>query len=149
MKCRGCGKTNLKTFLDLGKIPLVDKFKSKRELVQKEKHFPLTVCICISCKFVQLGYILPPKSMFNSKYAYESSTTQFRTEVYFDMAKDLCKRFKLEPNSLVVDIGSNIGVLIREKKCAAQVVNLPFIKPKVFEINFNFRGKWIYWKLYI
>ena len=25
--------------------------------------------------------------------------------------------------------GSNIVVLIREKKCAAQVVNLPFIKP--------------------
>ena len=113
MKCRGCGKTNLKTFLDLGKIPLVDKFKSKRELAQKEKHFPLTVCICISCKFVQLGYILPPKSMFNSKYAYESSTTQFRTEVYFDMAKDLCKRFKLKPNSLVVDIGSNIGLLLK------------------------------------
>lgn len=113
MKCRGCGNTNLKTFLDLGKIPLVDRFKSKQELSKKENFFPLNVCICSSCKFVQLGYVLPPKAMFNSKYAYESSTTQFRTEVYFDMAKDLCKRFKLKPNSLVVDIGSNIGVLLR------------------------------------
>ena len=25
-------------------------------------------------------------------------------------------------------LGSNIGILIREKKCTAQVVNLPFIK---------------------
>lgn len=113
MKCRGCNSTDLKIFLDLGKIPLVDRFKTKRELSKKESFFPLNVCICNSCKFVQLGYILPPKAMFNSKYAYESSTTQFRTEVYFDMAKNICQRFNLSPNSLVVDIGSNIGVLLR------------------------------------
>jgi len=116
MKCRGCGKENLKIFLDLGKIPLVDRFKSKQELSKKENFFPLNVCICTFCKFVQLGYVLPPKVMFNSKYAYESSTTQFRTKVYFDMAKDLCKRFKLKPNSLVIDIGSNIGVLLKSFK---------------------------------
>ena len=99
MKCRGCNSTDLKIFLDLGKIPLVDRFKTKRELSKKESFFPLNVCICNSCKFVQLGYILPPKAMFNSKYAYESSTTQFRTEVYFDMAKNICQRFNLSPNS--------------------------------------------------
>lgn len=99
--------------MDLGKIPLVDRFKTKRELSKKEKFYPLNVCICKSCKFVQLGYVLPPKTMFNSKYAYESSTTKFRTKVYFDMAKEICKRFKLKRNSLVVDIGSNIGVLLK------------------------------------
>jgi SAM-dependent methyltransferase len=113
MKCRACNSTNLKLFLDLGKIPLVDKFKTKNELSKKEKFFPLNVCICSSCKLVQLGYILPPKTMFNSKYAYESSTTQLRTKVYFDMAKVLCKRFKLKPDSLVVDVGSNIGLLLK------------------------------------
>ena len=58
MKCRGCGKTNLKTFLDLGKIPLVDKFKSKRELVQKEKHFPLDPSLLLVCCVGKLIY--PP-----------------------------------------------------------------------------------------
>lgn len=112
MKCRVCDNKNLKTFLDLGKIPRVDRFKTKKELSKKEKLFPLNVCICTSCKFVQLGYVVPPQALFNSKYAYESSTTQFRTKVYFDMARDLCKRFKLKRGSLVVDVGSNIGVLL-------------------------------------
>ena len=32
-KCRMCGSKNLKTFLDLGKMPLVDLFKTKKDLM--------------------------------------------------------------------------------------------------------------------
>jgi len=113
IKCRMCGSKNLKTFLDLGKIPLVDLFKSKRDLSKKEKFFPLNVCICTSCKLVQLGYLVSPKEMFNSNFAWQSSTTQHRTNIYFDMAEEICNRLKLKKNSLIVDIGSNDGLLLR------------------------------------
>ena len=112
-KCRMCGSKKLKTFLDLGKIPLVDYFKTKHDLSKKEKFFPLNVCICKSCKLVQLGYLVPPEKMFNSNFAWQSSTTKYRTKIYFDMAKEICNRLKLQKNSFVVDIGSNDGVLLK------------------------------------
>lgn len=112
LKCRACASTNLKTFLDLGNMPRVSRFKTKSELSKQEEFFPLNVCICLSCKFVQLGYLVSPKKLFNSKYAYESSTTYLRKKVYFDMAKDICKKFRLRKDSFVVDVGSNIGVLL-------------------------------------
>lgn len=112
MKCRICNNEKLKKFLSLGTTPLANKFLSEKELSQKEETFPLEVCFCPSCKLVQLTYIVPPDIMFKN-YVYVSSTTNTFKLHFTRMAKDISKEFNLDNNSLVVDIGSNDGLLLK------------------------------------
>lgn len=112
MKCRMCKSSKLKLFLDLGFIPKVDRFLTHQELNESEVFYPLNVHLCNSCGLAQLGHIVPAKELFNENYAYESSTTKGRRENHCKLADTVCSRFNISKNSLVVDIGSNVGVLL-------------------------------------
>ncbi len=112
LNCRMCEGSNLELFLDLGNIPKVDKFLSKDELNDDEPLYPLTVYLCMDCGLAQLGFIVPAPDLFNQNYAYESSTTKNRRENHDNLAESVCENFKLKKKSLVVDIGSNVGVLL-------------------------------------
>ena len=112
LKCRMCNSEKLELFLDLGNIPRVDRFLSRKELNQIEQLFPLTVYLCEDCGLAQLGFVVPDSKLFNEEYAYESSTTKDRRENHNQLAKDVCNDFKIVEKSLVVDIGSNVGVLL-------------------------------------
>jgi 2-polyprenyl-3-methyl-5-hydroxy-6-metoxy-1,4-benzoquinol methylase len=112
LKCRMCNSEKLELFLDLGNIPRVDRFLSRKELNQIEQLFPLTVYLCKDCGLAQLGFVVPDSKLFNEEYAYESSTTKDRRENHNQLAKDVCNDFKIVEKSLVVDIGSNVGVLL-------------------------------------
>jgi 2-polyprenyl-3-methyl-5-hydroxy-6-metoxy-1,4-benzoquinol methylase len=70
------------------------------------------VNLCENCGLAQLGYIVPASELFNDEYAYESSTTKDRRKNHDQLAKHVCEYFQLKENSLVVDIGSNVGVLL-------------------------------------
>ena len=111
-----CKSEKLQLFLDLGHIALVDRFLTPEELNQSETLYPLNLKICEECELVQLGYIVPAKDLFNENYAYESSTTKDRRENHSKLAKSVCEKFSIPENSLVVDIGSNVGVLLEEFK---------------------------------
>ena len=112
LKCRMCKRPNLELFLDLGNIPRVDRFLSKNELNNNEPLYPLTVYLCMDCGLAQLGFIVPASDLFNQNYAYESSTTKNRRENHDALAESACKIFKIKKNSLIVDIGSNVGLLL-------------------------------------
>jgi len=112
MKCRTCGNENLKKFLSLGKTPLANSFLSKEDLGKEEKTFPLETAFCDRCKLVQLTYVVPPELMFRN-YVYVSSTTKTFINHFSKMAEDISKSFGLGQHSLVVDIGSNDGILLR------------------------------------
>jgi len=111
-QCRICSNTELKTFLSLGKTPLANSFLSKDELAGKESTFPLELCFCPKCKLVQLTHIVPAEIMFKD-YVYVSSTTLTFQLHFAKMAEDISKDFGLNENSLVVDIGSNDGLLLK------------------------------------
>ena len=107
-----CKSENLEMFLDLGFIPKVDRFLIKGELNEPETLYPLTVHLCIECGLAQLGYIIPDHELFDENYAYEASTTKTRHENHNQLAESVCNRFSIEKNSFVVDIGSNVGMLL-------------------------------------
>ena len=112
MKCRICKNKNLKKFLSLGNTPLANSFLKEEELNQKEKTFPLEVCFCPNCKLAQLNYVVPPEIMFKN-YVYVSSTTNTFKVHFTKMAEEISKEFRLDKKSLVVDIGSNDGLLLK------------------------------------
>jgi len=86
---------------------------TENQLRESETYFPLTVYLCDDCGLIQLGYVVPPELMYNSSYPYESSTTKTGSQHFFNMAKEICERFNLKKDSLVVDLGSNVGVLLQ------------------------------------
>ena len=111
--CRICGNESLIKFLDLGFTPLADDFLPPHRLLEPEVYYPLEVYICPRCCLVQLGYVVPPEILFQRDYPYESSTTETGRKHFYALAKEACSRFDLEPEALVVDIGSNVGVLLQ------------------------------------
>ncbi len=115
-RCRMCKSTNLYQFLDLGFSALSDGFLSKEDLQKPETFYPLNVLICKICGLCQLGHIVPPKFMFNKNYPYDSSTTKTGREHFTNMGYDICKIFDLKLNSLIIDVGSNTGVLLSSFK---------------------------------
>ena len=91
--CRMCESNNLELFLDLGPIPLVDRFLSPQEVNDSDPSYPLNLKICMDCGLVHLGEIVPAEKLFNENYAYESGTTKKRRESYLELANFVCKNF--------------------------------------------------------
>ena len=123
MKCRLCNNERLIPLLNLGKTPLANSYPPKEQLGNEEE-FPLEIALCDSCKLVTLTFVADPKTMF-SDYLYVTSTTKTFQLHFTKMAEDLIRQFKLNNNSLVVDIGSNDGLLLSGfKKMGAKVVGV-------------------------
>jgi 2-polyprenyl-3-methyl-5-hydroxy-6-metoxy-1,4-benzoquinol methylase len=138
LKCKMCNSGNLELFLDLGDMPKVDRFLSSNELNEFEPLYPLTVYMCKNCGLAQLGFIVPASELFDENYAYESSTTTNRRKNHYELAEYTCNSFKIKENSLVVDIGSNVGVLLEGfKNCGMKVVGVDASSNIVKKANKN------------
>jgi 2-polyprenyl-3-methyl-5-hydroxy-6-metoxy-1,4-benzoquinol methylase len=116
LNCRTCQSLNLYKFLDLGFTPPADQFRRKDQLKEPEEHYPLDVYVCDDCGLVQLGHVVSPEVLYRNDYPYESSTTKTGHRHWSAFAEDAVQRFSLGPDDLVVDIGSNVGVLLGEFK---------------------------------
>jgi methylation protein EvaC len=108
--CRICSSRELVKFLDFGPMPLAGGF-IKPEQIPDEKLFPLTVVFCRQCKEIQLLETVSAEVLFKD-YRFVSSTTTTLTKHFADYAKELTERF-LGKNALVVEFGSNDGVLLK------------------------------------
>ena len=110
--CRMCRSTNLYKFLDLGFTPPADQFRRKDQMKEPEIHYPLEVFMCDDCGLAQLGHVVSPEVLYRNDYPYESSTTKTGHAHWAAFAQRVVERFDLGSNDLVVDIGSNVGVLL-------------------------------------
>lgn len=110
--CRVCGNSNLKPVISLGESPLANNLLSVNDLDKNERKYPLEMVYCDHCHLCQLSYIVPPEEMF-SNYLYVTSTTQSFRDHFKNFAENITTRFNLNERSLVVDIGSNDGLLLK------------------------------------
>jgi len=110
--CRICHGDGFQSYLNLGFTPPADSFIRAQGLQQPEVYYPLEVCLCLECGISQLGYTVPPDILYQHDYPYESSTTLAGRNHFFNFAASVVDRFKLGSGKLVVDIGSNVGVLL-------------------------------------
>ena len=113
--CRVCKGTNLTKVLSLGSTPPANAFLKKEDLDKPEHSFPLELSFCKDCSFVQLTDVVSPDLLF-SNYVYSSSTSPVFVAHFKSFATEMAQRFNLNSDSLVVDIGSNDGILLRPYK---------------------------------
>jgi len=112
--CRICGSSKPKMFLSLGSMPPPNMFPQKEQL-KNESFYPLDVSFCKNCGLVQLKHVVHPDIMFRD-YIYVTSASQTMIKHLANLAEKTAKRFKVQPNSLVVDIGSNDGTFLSHFK---------------------------------
>jgi SAM-dependent methyltransferase len=110
--CRSCGRPLHNVILDLGMSPLCEAFLAADRLDAMEAFYPLRVFFCESCYLVQLGDYVAPKDIF-SEYAYFSSYSDSWLAHAARYARTMVERLDLDRTSLVVELGSNDGYLLR------------------------------------
>jgi SAM-dependent methyltransferase len=111
--CRMCESARLRQFLDLGQTALADRFPRKDQLGEFEPKFPLEVMMCEDCGLAQLSVVVDPEIMYCDEYPYESSTTKAGARHWQEFAETTQTMFGLGSDDLVVDAGSNVGVLLK------------------------------------
>ena len=110
--CRSCESKDLFEFLSLGDHPLANALLSQESLNEPEKTYPLKVVVCTNCSLVQITESVAPELLFR-EYIYFSSFS----DTMLHHAREVADRFRRErnlgPDSLVVEIASNDGYLLR------------------------------------
>lgn len=122
--CRVCGGEDLAKVLSLGPTPLANAFLEKSETRFAETYYPLDAHLCRDCGLLQLLDVVSPKILFKD-YVYVSSTSPVFVAHFRDFAENAFSRFSLGRDSLVVDIGSNDGILLKPfKEIGARVLGV-------------------------
>jgi SAM-dependent methyltransferase len=99
--------------LSLGTTPLADGLRRKEQLPQAEPMFPLNVAFCPRCSLVQLRETVPPEVLFCQDYPYYSSFSPALLQHSRANALDLIGSRRLNAGSLVVELASNDGYLLK------------------------------------
>ncbi len=111
--CHSCGHTGLTPVLDLGDMPTSDGLIADPHPTRSDPRHPLQVGYCPECSLVQLLSTLSAEEMFNDGYLYYSSYSDELLRHSRENALELIARKELGPESLVVEVASNDGYLLR------------------------------------
>lgn len=110
--CQVCGHPDLNLVLDLGHQPLCDTLLSPEDLLRPEITYPLRQFWCPKCTLSQLDYAVPGDVVYHTAYPYRTGITRELAEYQAQMAASLTDSLQLQPDHLVVDVGSNDGTLL-------------------------------------
>ncbi len=111
--CRACGQRGLLAVLDLGEMPLSDGLLTEAQLHQDEPRYPLEVAYCPGCTLVQILHTVAPEILFGDDYPYFSSFIDTLMAHARANALELIASRKLGRDSLVIELASNDGYLLR------------------------------------
>jgi len=110
--CRSCGNNDLWPILSLGQTPLANALLTENQLSHTEETFPLDLVFCPHCTLVQITETVSPEKLFR-EYLYFSSFSSTILQNAHEIAEEMIARCNLNKNSLVVEIASNDGYLLK------------------------------------
>ncbi|QKQ26305.1 class I SAM-dependent methyltransferase [Candidatus Reidiella endopervernicosa] len=116
--CRSCGEPISSPFLRLGDLPLVDRLVDLDGSYDDEPRFPLELVLCEVCGLVQITETVEPERLFCDDYPYYSSYSSSWLDHAQHYAEAVIAEHKLNAESLVVELASNDGYLLRNFKQA-------------------------------
>jgi 2-polyprenyl-3-methyl-5-hydroxy-6-metoxy-1,4-benzoquinol methylase len=97
----------------LGKTPIADRLLNEEQLSEEEPVFPLEVAFCSNCGMVQILETIAPEILFSADYPYFSSFSDYLLVHSRENVLDIIERRKLNSDSLVVELASNDGYLLK------------------------------------
>jgi SAM-dependent methyltransferase len=99
--------------VDLGHAPLSNAYLTESDLARPEASFPLKLMVCENCWLVQTCDFVAAETMFSQDYAYYSSTSRTWLAHAQKYAADIIQQLRLDHRSLVIEIASNDGYLLK------------------------------------
>lgn len=113
LRCRACAAELTRTVVDLGSMPLANSYLPLVPAdAASEPRYQLHVRICDVCLLVQVEAAVPAEAIFTD-YAYFSSYSASWVEHARRYALDAIDKLELGSASMVVEIASNDGYLLR------------------------------------
>jgi SAM-dependent methyltransferase len=116
--CRSSGSSHLDVVLDLGSSPLADRLLTPAQAQGPEAKYPLRLVFCHDCSLVQIDHTVAPEELFCKDYPYFSSVSDALQAHTIANVQDVLARRELGPDSLVVELASNDGYLLKHYKQA-------------------------------
>lgn len=113
-RCRSCGGEGLRQFLSLGSTPIANALLSPAGTGRPDPSFPLALVFCGDCSLVQLAHELPAEAIFGADYPYFSSYSDALVRHSSEHVDALVAERGLGRDSLVVELASNDGYLLRQ-----------------------------------
>ncbi len=110
--CQVCGHDRLHTVAYFGYMPPVNDMHRAGTPTQEQPSYPANLLYCANCELVQLGLSIDPKILFPASYPYTSGMTRILRDNFAELYRQSRDVVGLEPDDLVVDIGSNDGTLL-------------------------------------
>jgi hypothetical protein len=109
--CRACDAAKLRAFLDFGPMPLANAFLRTTQDFAQERAYPLQLCLCDGCGLVQTPDVVDRETLFRS-YPYRTGVSEQMTAHFRAYGRRLVERIGLEPEDVVLEIGSNDGTFL-------------------------------------
>lgn len=110
--CRLCDSPHLAKVLPLKPTPVGDLYLPADRHPEKLESFPLDVYQCEKCGHVQLKAVVDPEYLY-TEYIYTTSSSLGLADHFKAYAATVCEKLGLKPGSLVAEIGSNDGTMLR------------------------------------
>ncbi len=124
--CPISGSSRGVTYLDLGKVPLVNNLCDTREESLEVERFPLAIQLFPESKLTCLTDVVDKDKLFQN-YLYRSNINKPYLQHCSQMFDYLTGYVDLKPGDIVVDIGGNDGSLLlefRKKNPDLQLINV-------------------------
>lgn len=115
--CHACGASGLVPIFSLGETPLANRLLDEGELEHPEPRHPLDLALCPRCTLLQITHAVPPEQLFQH-YVYLSSCSETAVEHAGRLARRMIAEKRLGEKSLVVEVASNDGYLLRHYRQA-------------------------------
>lgn len=110
--CRGCGGRDLELVFRLEPTPIGDAYATASQVNVPQPSYPIDLHMCRQCGLAQILDVIDPAVLYG-EYIYVTASSLGLAEHFRAYADSVMERCRLSPGSLVVDIGSNDGTLLR------------------------------------
>jgi len=113
--CRLCDSSDLGLVLQLVHQPIGDIYIPPERLNVVQENYPVDLFLCNTCGHSQLLDVIDPNTIYGN-YIYLTSSSLGLVEHFHKYAYEIMNKINPAQGSLVVDIGSNDGVLLEAFK---------------------------------
>lgn len=110
--CRLCGSDRLQLVLPIRPSPIGDAFVPGSKLELEQNLYPLDTHLCMDCGHLQNIDVVHPEILFR-EYTYRSSVSLGLVEHFKKYAETILNKLSIPENSLIIEIGSNDGSLLK------------------------------------
>jgi SAM-dependent methyltransferase len=104
---------DLVEILAFGASPLADRLLTRTQLAEPGVAVPLTLMFCPGCSLVQIAETVDPTVLFGGDYPYFSSVSGTLLQHSRSNAEELIASLRLGARSLVIEIASNDGYMLK------------------------------------